>query len=307
MKKYRLEIRLMGSQFELIIVASNEAAGNRLLSESVAEIRRIEALLTEFDAASQTAQINAQAGIAPVPVDAEVYALTQRSIRLSALTQGAFDITAGALKQLYPFKRESITKLPGAAAIAQVMQAVGYNKIQLLPPDKIYLQYRDMHIGFGGIGKGYAADKVKAMLLKKGVTSGVINASGDLTAWGLQPNNSPWKIGIAHPDNTDATLCWLPVNGTAVATSGNYEQYFDIDGIRYSHNLDPRTGMPAKYIKSVTIISVSAELSDALATAVTIMGKDAGMHLVNQLPDVHCILIDGNNGVFTSKKIDLAR
>lgn len=292
----------MGSAFELIVVAENEEVGRQFLNEGIAEIQRLEALLTEFKDNSQTSQLNKRAGIAPVQVDEEVYQLIKRCIHISSLTQGAFDITAGALKQLYNFKNEQ-TSFPDKATIGKVLHTVGYKKITLSDNNQVMLQEHGMHIGFGAIGKGYAADKVKALLLSKGVTSGVINASGDLTAWGLQPDGTPWKVGIADPANIENVLLWLPVQNASVATSGNYEQYFDMNGVRYSHNIDPRTGMPAKFIKSVTVVSISAELSDALATAVTILGIDAGLYFIDQLPNVHCIIIDKDNKIHQSKKI----
>jgi len=135
------------------------------------------------------------------------------------------------------------------------------------------------------------------------VRSGVINASGDLTAWGAQPDGSPWKIGIADPRDPSLSRLWFPVENASVATSGNYEQYVEIDNIRYSHNIDPRSGLPVKGIKSVTIVSPSAELCDALATAVTVMGRQAGLHLIDQIPDTFGIMIDEKDRIFTSKKI----
>ena len=291
----RLHIRLMGSDFELI--ATDEAP--QRLQEGVAEIKRIEALLTEFNDTSVTAQLNAHAGITPVTVPSEVYQLIQRCVQLSTITQGAFDITAGALKRLFNFKQDHF-QWPEAAALKQALLHTGYHRITLLDNNRIFLQQQGMQIGFGAIGKGYAADKVKALWLAAGVTSGVINASGDLTAWG-----KPWKIGIAHPDDPDKMLLWLPVQNAAVATSGNYEQYVVRNGVRYSHNIDPRTGKPVSYIKSVTVISPSAELSDALATAVTVMGPSVGLDFINQLPDVHCIIIDGKNNVFQSENIQI--
>lgn len=297
MEDSRLHIRLMGSDFELI--ATTDDAPQRL-QEGIAEIKRIEALLTEFNDTSVTAQLNAHAGITPVTIPAEVYQLIQRCLQLSAITQGAFDITAGALKRLFNFKQDHF-QWPEAAALKQALLQTGYQRITLLDNNRIFLQQQGMRIGFGAIGKGYAADKVKALWLAAGTTSGVINASGDLTAWGTKP----WKIGIAHPDDPDKMLLWLPVQNASVATSGNYEQYVERNGVRYSHNIDPRTGKPVPYIKSVTVISPSAELSDALATAVTVMGSSVGLNFINQLPDVHCIIIDGKNNVFQSKNIQI--
>jgi thiamine biosynthesis lipoprotein len=296
MQDGRLHIRLMGSDFELI---ATDAAPQRL-QEGVEEIKRIEALLTEFNDTSVTAQLNAYAGISAVTVPAEVYQLIQRCLRLSAITQGAFDISAGALKRLFNFKQDHF-QWPEKAAQAQALSQTGYQRITLLDNNQVFLQQKGMRIGFGAIGKGYAADKVKALWMAAGADSGVINASGDLTAWGTKP----WKVGIAHPDDPDKMLLWLPVQNASVATSGNYEQYVEKNGVRYSHNIDPRTGNPVPYIKSVTVISPSAELSDALATAVTVMGPSVGLDFINQLPDVHCIIIDGRNKVFQSENIQI--
>ncbi len=162
-----------------------------------------------------------------------------------------------------------------------------------------------MHIGFGAIGKGYAADKVKKMMEEKAVESGVINASGDLTAWGKQPDGSSWKAGIGHPDKSEKVMLWLPLNGASIATSGDYEQFFMLNGTRYSHNIDPKTGLPVRGIKSVSVISPAAELSDALATAVTVMGVNAGLHMINQLPETHCIIVDDKNKLHSSKNINI--
>jgi thiamine biosynthesis lipoprotein len=296
MKDSRLHIRLMGSDFELI---ATDAAPQRL-QEGVAEIKRIEALLTEFNDTSVTAQLNAHAGISSITVPAEVYQLIQRCLQLSAITQGAFDISAGALKRLFNFKQDHF-QWPEKAALQQALSQTGYQRITLLDNNQVFLQQKGMQIGFGAIGKGYAADKVKALWIAAGADSGVINASGDLSAWGTKT----WKIGIAHPDDPDKMLLWLPVQNAAVATSGNYQQYVERDGIRYSHNIDPRTGNPVPYIKSVTVISPSAELSDALATAVTVMGVSVGLDFINQLPDVHCIIIDDRNKVFQSENIQI--
>lgn len=302
LQKCRIGKRLMGSDFELIACGSDKEELQQYLQSGIAEIERLEALLTEFKESSQTSLINRNAGIAPVIVDAEVYQLIQRAIRLSELSQGAFDITAGAFKKLYQFKTGS-QQLPGKHELKEIMRVTGYRNIELGNDNQVFLRKKGMKIGFGAIGKGYAADRVKALWTASGLESGVINASGDLTAWGRQPDDSPWKIGIADPDQQDKILLWLPVEQASVATSGNYIQYFEANGIRYSHNIDPRTGLPARFIKSVTIVSPGAELSDALATAVTIMGIEAGLHFLNQLPGVHGIVIDEHNRVFTSEKI----
>jgi FAD:protein FMN transferase len=303
-QRCQVRIRLMGSDFELIVVDENPEQGQEHLLAGINEIRRIEALLTEFSETSQTVHINRQAGIGPVTVDAEVYGLLERCRQLSRLSQGAFDVSAGVLKPLYDFKRGQ-AGFPTRSLLNTARQRVGYHHIDLMPGNRVFLRKQGMRIGFGAIGKGYAADRARALLEARGVKQGVINASGDLTAWGTQPDGSPWKIGIADPTSPDKVLLWLPVENASVATSGNYEQFFDDNGIRYSHNLDPRSGLPTRYLKSVTVVSSHAELSDALATAVMVMGIDVGMHLINQIPGTHCLLINEHNEVITSKQLTI--
>ena len=162
-----------------------------------------------------------------------------------------------------------------------------------------------MRIGFGGIGKGYAAECAKQIMQQLGVASGVVNASGDLITWGRQPNGNPWTIGIVNPDLSNEVFALLDVSDLAFATSGNYEKFVIIGGKRYSHTIDPRTGLPVHGIKSVTVIAVNAERADAMTTPVMIMGKTAGLGMINQMKDIAAIIIDDDNNVFTSKNIRL--
>mgnify|MGYP001236017399 CR=1 FL=1 len=302
-KEYSRQEKLMGSAFEFIIEAAGDETGRQLLDACVNEVRRIEQKLTEFDEGSETALINRMAGMEPVTVSGETYALLQRCHDISVLTGGAFDISAGVLKKLYRFKKES-TGLPDPASIRKQLSLAGYKKIKLLPGNRVLLEKPGMHIGFGAIGKGYAADKVRALMQQQGVPSGVINASGDLTAWGNRKDGQPWKTGIAHPAEPGTIIGWLHLGNRAIATSGDYEQFFMVNGTRYSHTIDPVTGYPARGISSVTVISPAAELSDALATAVSIKGVRRGLDMINQLPETHCIIVDDQDRVFYSKNID---
>ena len=303
-REYKTRAKLMGSAFEFILSAKNPQEGESLLKECISEVQRLERLLTEFSEDSDTGRLNRNAGGKAVEVSPETYELLRRSMYLSDLTQGAFDITTGVLKKLYNFKGESF-QIPSKAEIGEAKARSGYQKIQLLDQCRVRLTVKGMHIGFGAIGKGYAADRVRRLMQQKGVPGGVINASGDLSAWGLRPDGQRWKAGIANPQNPDEPILWLPILEGAVATSGNYEQYFEWKGERYSHNIDPKSGLPVKGVQSVSVIGPSAELCDALATAVTIMGPAAGLHLINQLPATHCILVDQRNHMHYSKKIQL--
>jgi FAD:protein FMN transferase len=306
MKEYTADIRLMGSAFQFIITADSETAGRGLLQDCIAEVIRIEKLITEFSENSETTLINNHAGIHAVQVSAEMYQLLQRCIQISKLTGGSFDITTGILKKLYNF-RNTVFEMPSQRNIAESLAITGYKKIKLLNNNKVYLEIKGMHIGFGAIGKGYAAYKTRKLMQQKGVAGGVINASGDLCAWGIKHDGTQWKAGIANPDSPDEILLWLQLNGMSIATSGNYEQYFELNGIRYAHNINPRTGRPVTGIKSVSVISPNAELSDALATAATVMGVNQGLHLINQLPQTHSIIIDDQNQMHFSNKIERAR
>ena len=158
-------------------------------------------------------------------------------------------------------------------------------------------------IGFGAIGKGYAADKTKKLLQEKGVKAGLINASGDLNCWGKQPNGQSWKVGIKNPLNKNKIYSWFDIDDQAVVTSGNYEKFIYFDEKRYSHIINPKTGYPAKGIVSATVFSPKAELADALATSIFVMGASVGIDLINQLKGVECIIIDDNNRIHNSKGI----
>lgn len=296
----------MGNRFEITVTNTSEEKAHQHIDAAVNEISRIEKLLTTFSDSSQTNLINQFAGIKPVQVDREVFDLISRSKKISALTQGAFDITYGSVdKSLWNFDR-TMTSLPDAATARKMVRLINYQNVILDKENStVFLKEKGMRIGFGGIGKGYAAEMTRILLKERGVESGIVNASGDLTAWGVQPNGKPWTIGIADPDAARHPFSFLDITDMAIATSGNYEKYVVINGKRYSHTIDPKTGLPVSGIKSVTIISPNAEIADAMATPVMIMGKQAGLDMINQVKGLACIIIDDNGKIFTSKNINL--
>lgn len=305
-RQFRRAERLMGNRFELTVILKDDEEAQACLDEAVAEIKRIEALLTTFSADSQTAAINAAAGLHPVRVDREVFELIARANRISALTQGAFDLSYGSLDTRFWNFDRNMTALPDAATAKHAVRLINYRNIILNNEScTVFLKEPGMRIGFGGIGKGYAAERAKQVLQQRGVANGMVNAAGDLTAWGFEKVGQPWTIGIAAPDGMQHPFSSLQISGKAVATSGNYEKFVCINGKRYSHSIDPKTGFPASGIKSVTIICPNAELADALATPVMVMGVNAGLHLVNQLRDVACIIIDDANKLYTSQNINI--
>ncbi len=297
-------MKLMGNHFEISVVADDEDWAINKINEGVVEIKRIEKLLTTFSDDSQTNQINAHAGIEPVKVSREVFDLIERSIRISTVTQGAFDISYGSVdKSLWNFDT-TMKKLPSREVAKQAVKLINYKNI-VLDRDKstVFLKEKGMRIGFGGIGKGYAAEKAKEIMKASGVENGIVNASGDLTTWGFQPDGKPWTIGIADPNLAQHIFSYLSVTNLSIATSGNYEKFVMIGGKKYSHTINPKTGLPISGIKSVTIISTNAEIADAMATPVTVMGVKAGLFMVNQINNLEAIIIDDNNKIYTSKNI----
>ncbi len=305
---FKRSLKLMGNNFEISVVADEEDEGwaNNCIDAAIAEIQRIERLFTTFSDTSQTNLINENAGIKPVQVDKEMYDVIERSIKISEITQGAFDISYGSIdKRLWNFDRNMKT-LPDAKIAKQMVRLINYRNI-ILDKEKctVFLKEKGMRIGFGGIGKGYAADRAKYILKQNGVESGIVNAAGDLTAWGYQPNGKAWTIGIANPNSSHHPFSYLNITNMAIATSGNYEKFVVINGKKISHTIDPKTGMPVHGIKSVTIISPKAEIADAMATPVTIMGIAAGLDMINQIKNIACIIIDEHDKIYTSKNINL--
>jgi thiamine biosynthesis lipoprotein len=303
---FRRVVKLMGNRFEITVVCEDASFADEAILEAIEEIRRIERLLTTFNDESQTNLVNRNAGIQPVEVDSELFHLIQRSQKISALTQGAFDISYGSIdKSLWNFD-QSMTSLPDKETAKKLVRLINYRNV-ILDEKKstVFLKEKGMRIGFGGIGKGYAAEKAKLLLQQKGINSGIVNAAGDLTAWGYQPNGKPWTIGIADPNASRNAFSSLAITNTAVATSGNYEKYVVIDGKKYSHTIDPKTGLPVRGIKSVTIICPNAEIADAMATPVMIMGVKVGLDMVNQVKGLECIIVDDNDKIHTSKNIHL--
>ncbi|MBC3759481.1 FAD:protein FMN transferase [Hyunsoonleella sp. SJ7] len=303
MKTFVHKEKLMGTAFSLGVVAEDEQEAKHWLKKGVDEIKRIENLLSEYKTTSVTSNINAFAEERKVAIDEETFSLLERSIAISKLTKGDFDITVGPLKRLFNFKNTDF-EMPSKSLIKKTLDSIGFQNIILnKEKQEVAFKAKDMKISFNAIGKGYASDRVKKLWKGYGVISGFINASGDLTAFGQKPYGSHWNIGIANPDMKKEALLNIPLVNASVATSGDYEQYFLWRGKRYSHNINPHTGMPLSGIKSVTVVSPSAELSDALATAVYVKGVAKGLEFINQLPQTYCIIINDDNQLFFSKKM----
>ncbi len=294
----------MGNHFQISAVAEEEEWAHACIDAGILEIQRIEKLLTTFSEESETALINRNAGVKPVSVSKETFNIIERSIRISRITQGAFDITYGSVdKRLWNFDI-NLHSLPDKETAKKMARLIDYRNIIMDELNcTVMLKKPGMRIGFGGIGKGYAAERAKMVMKEMGVQSGVVNAAGDMTAWGLQPNGKQWTIGIADPNSKDKIFSYLNITDMAVATSGNYEKYILINGQKYSHTINPKTGLPIRGIKSVTIISQNAEVADAMATPVMIMGIIPGLTMINQMKGIEAIIVDDNDKVYASGNI----
>ena len=302
---YKRTLKLMGSRFDITVVANDSITANSYIDMAVAEITRIEKRISSWDTNSETSEINRNAGIHPVKVSKELFDLVSRCLKISKLTNGAFDISYASLDKVWFFDG-SMTQMPSDETIKKSVEKVGYENIAMDEENlSVFLKLEGMKIGFGAIGKGYAADKAKELLKEKGVVSGIINASGDLNTWGTQPDGEDWLVAIVNPLNKEKVFSWMPINNSAVVTSGNYEKYVRFNDVLYTHIIDPRSGYPATGILSATVFTQTAELADALATSIFVMGVETGLDFVNQLKGVECIIVDENNSLITSKNIQL--
>ncbi|MEJ2880203.1 FAD:protein FMN transferase [Pedobacter sp. GR22-6] len=305
-KAFKEIVKLMGNRFEFTAVTDDHAMGPKAIAAAIAEVKRIEELLSTFKESSQVNEVNRLAGVSPVRVDEEVIGLVVRSQKISSITQGAFDITYGSVdKSLWNFD-QNMTALPNRELALKSVDLINYEHVLVnVKKSTLMLKHKGMRIGFGGIGKGYAADRAKQVMMGMGIQSGIVNAAGDLVTWGTQPGGQAWTIGIADPNHKQQAFSALSISNMAIATSGNYEKYAVIDGKKYSHTIDPKTGLPVTGVKSVSIICPSAELADALATPIVVMGVKVGLDLINQLNNVACVVIDDDDRLYASKNINL--
>lgn len=295
----------MGGKFEITLVGTDSLTAEQHIDSVITEISRIEHLISDWIPTSQVSQVNAQAGIRPVKVDAEVFQLTERALALSKLTDGGFDISFAAMDRIWKFDG-SMTEMPSQEAIKQSVSKVGYQNI-ILDKDSstIFLKIKGMKIGFGALGEGYAADRCREMMLKRGILSGIVNATGDMSAWGKQPDGSDWVIGINDPARSGSLFAVIPLKQGAVVTSGSYEKYVFLNGKRYSHIINPATGYPATGLTSVTVFGPSAERANGFSTSLMVLGRKAGMALLNQFPEYSCLMISDKGKVFTSKNLNI--
>lgn len=307
--EYRKSFKAMGSAFEIVVVAGADSAtwAYSIIDEAQAHIDIIERLISSWDPESQTSMVNDNAGLRPVVVSYDVFMFVERCQTISKLTNGAFDITYASMADIWQFDEANRETWPDSALVAQKQSLVNYQKVYLNKIDQtIFLDKVGMRMGFGAIGKGFAADHTAEFLKLQGVKSGVVNASGDMFCWGSDAEGMPWRVAVVEPEDKSIVRLWLYADNQAVVTSGDYEKYKMHDGVRYAHIINPKTGYPVTEVMSATVVAPTAELADALATAIFVLGREAGINLINELKGISCIVIDSENKMWTSANIDIA-
>ncbi|MFD1257824.1 FAD:protein FMN transferase [Mucilaginibacter terrae] len=298
-------VKLMGSRFDITIVANNAITAERNIDTVIAEVSRIEYLISDWKTNTEISEVNRNAGIAPVKVSAEVFALTVRALHLSKITNGAFDISFAAMDRIWKFDG-SMTQMPTPEAIKKSVEKVGYQNIILNKrASTIFLKYKGMKIGFGALGEGYAADCCRKLMLAKGIKAGIVNGSGDMSTWGKQPDGNNWTVGITNPMKNDTIFAVVPLLKSAVVTSGSYEKFVMFNGKRYAHIINPVTGYPATGLCSVTVFGPSAEKANGFSTSIMVLGKTKGLSLIKNYPEYSCILIDDKGQITSSPNLNI--
>ena len=297
---------LMGSHFTFTVVADNDSAGQRALRAGLGEVRRIDKLMSFWDSTSEVVRINRAAGRRPVAVSPETFDLIVRTLNLSRLSGGAFDITFASADKLYKFDRQPHAALPDSAAIRASVRRIGWQKIQLdAAKHTVFLPATGMRINLAGILQGYGLRRAKQVLDKMGIRGGLLNGSGDIYCWGRQADGSLWRVAIGNPDHPNSVAAWVDVTDMAVVTAGNYEQYFTVGGQAYGHIINPHTGYPSVGLRSVTILCPDVELADGLDEVVFVKGPTAGLAFINGLKGVECTLITDDNRTLASRGMTL--
>jgi FAD:protein FMN transferase len=275
----------MDTVVEYTIIAPDHRTAREAMIRAHEEIERVENLLWEDNEESSIYQLNRTGRV----FDYEVAAFLRRSLQYSAATSGAFDVTVGPLVSLYGFTSES-PRLPTDRELEVAGERVGYMHVTIHDADEVQL-LDGMNVSVGGVAKGYAVDRAVAVLRKRGITSALVNAGGDMYALG-NIKGRPWRIGIRDPDDPNEIIEVLHVSDAAVATSGDYQRYFERDGTRYHHILDPSSGRPARHLRSSTVVAPTAEEADALATALFVTGR-SGLGLFRDVYKALIVMPDG--------------
>ncbi|KAF0185774.1 MAG: ApbE-like protein lipoprotein [Nitrospirae bacterium] len=284
----------------MTVVTNDEAKAQQAIENAYKELERLEQLLNFYADDSELSEINRNAGVKPVKVSPEAFEVIEKAAFTSEMTEGAFDVTIGPLVKLWDFKKGVI---PEKAAIAESLKRVGYKNIVLdKPAGTVYLKNSGSQMDLGGILKGYAADKATHILKKNGFLSGIVTVGGEVRTFGTKPDGTPWIVGIQNPrqkDQSDEVVATIAVSDKALSTSGDYIRFFEKDGSRYHHLLNPRTGYPADQCGSVTIVAEDGVTADGFAK-IFVLGPEKGLQIAKKA-GFDALFIDCNGKILMSE------
>jgi len=291
------EAAIMGTRVAVELWHERADQGEAAVDAVLTEMRRVDALMSHYKPESQLSQINARAAEAPVVVDPELARLIALSLECSAQTGGAFDITYASVGYLYDFRAHAH---PTDEQIASRLDAVDWRHVRVdLEASTVSFARPEVRIDLGGIAKGYAVDRAVALLAARGIGHASVTAGGDSRILGDRFGR-PWLVGIRHPDDPGQVIARIPLEDAAISTSGDYERYFDEDGQRFHHIIDPGTGKSAGEVRSVTIIGSNATRTDALSTSVFVLGPQRGLEFIEKLGDVDAVIVRSDGKVLYS-------
>jgi thiamine biosynthesis lipoprotein len=289
---------IMGTRCSVELWSEDRQKGEAAIASVFADMHRIDRLMSTWKEDTEISRVNREAGKHPVQISAELFRLLQVSVEYSELTRGAFDITYASVGYLYDFKKGVH---PDQKAIEAALPGISFRHMKLDPKTtSVFFARPGMRIDLGGIAKGHSVDRGIEILQKQGITRAMVNAGGDTRIIGDR-FGKPWVVGVRDPDHEGRVFLRLPLTDTAFSTSGDYERYFDEDGKRFHHIIDPKTGDSARKCRSVTVISTTATRTDALTKSVFIMGPEEGIRFIDTLPDVDAVAVAPDGKVYYSK------
>jgi thiamine biosynthesis lipoprotein len=289
----------MGTLVKITAVARSESVAQAAATAAFAEIRRLEELMSTWIPTSELSRVNTSAGVMPVYVSPETLTVVQRAIQVAEMTDGGFNIAIGPAVDAWNVIEGH--RIPTESELEALRPLVDLQAVHVdAGKQTIFLEKAGMRIDVGGIGKGYAADQAVEALQRAGAVAGVVALSGDIKTFGRLPDGKLFPVGIQHPRKDGSVLAWIDLQDEAISTAGDYERFFERDGVRYHHILDPRTLQPARSCQSVTVIAHEGVWADGLDTGIFVMGAELGMQLVEALPDVEAIIVDHEGHVHVS-------
>lgn len=290
---------LMGTLVFVTAVAGDEPTAQRAAGNAFKEIKRLEELLSTWIPTSELSRVNAAAGREPVRISRDTMEVLARSVEVARLTEGGFNIAIGPAVQAWSVTERS--DIPSQEELARLLPLMDLSALQLdAGRGTALLQRAGMRVDVGGIGKGFAADRAVQAMRAAGATAGVVALSGDIKTFGRMPDGEAFLFGIQHPRKESALLATIELRDEAISTAGDYERFFERDGVRYHHILDPRTLQPARECQSVTVIAKEGVMADGLDTGIFVMGPQRGMELVERLPDVEAVIVDRDGHILVS-------